>query len=197
MNKKKRILLIVLGIIVILTLLSLIFGHGKQSSANQMAGIPVQGVPGQADYHLIPVLSTQGTESKQVYLNTQVTPAFFFAPWDEKCQKEIPEIQDKITKMGTGIHKPLVLVSTFSKTSEADKAISEAKAFEQKYKVSLPLAIQVGPPTTYVKQVPTLVYMDDQGKTQIITDPKQILDALDTILTLPSQKAEAPTPTKK
>lgn len=200
MNRKKRILLIILGVILALTLLSFIFNHGEKSPANQLAGIPVQGVPGQADYRLIPVLSTQGTEAKQVYLNTQVTPALFFAPWCEKCQKEVPEIQAKITKMGVGIHKPLVLVSTFSKTSDAGKAISDAKEFEQKYQVSLPLAVQVGPPTTYVKQVPTLVYTDDQGKTHLITDPKQIIDALNTILTLPSQqqpKTKTTLPAKK
>lgn len=99
--------------------------------------------------------------------------------------------------MGVGIHKPLVLVSTFSKTSDASKAIADAKAFEQKYKISLPLAIQVGPPTTYVQQVPTLVYTDDSGKTQLVTDPQKILEALDTILTLPSQKSEVPAPAKK
>lgn len=194
MNRKQRILLIILGAVVIITLISLMVGHGKKSSASQLNGLPPEGVIGQADYRLIPVLSTQGAESKQVYLNTQVTPALFFAPWCEQCQKEIPEIQAKINQMGVGIHKPLVLVSAFSKTNDAGKAIVDAKDFEQKYTITLPLAVQVGPPTEYVKQVPTLVYTDDQGKTHQLTDEKEILDALDSILTLPSQQAKPQTP---
>lgn len=152
------------------------------------SGVAMQGVEGIPDYHLIPVLNTQGTETKQMYLNTQVTPTLFFATWCEQCQKEIPAIQDKITKMGVGLHKPLVLVNTFLKTTDKNQAIAETKDFQQKYNVNLSLAVQVGPPTQFVKQVPSLVYTDDQGKTQILTDETAIMDALDKILTLPSQQ---------
>ena len=182
---------LVLGVcVLVLIIMVAVFGLKSHSaSGNTLAGVAQQGVAGIADYRLIPILNTQGTDVKQMYLNSQVTPALFFAPWCKDCQQEIPAIQDKLNKMGTGIHKTLVLVSTFAKTSDQSQAIADAQAFQQQYKITMPLAVQVGPPTEFVKQVPTLVYIDEQGKTQIVTDKKAILDALDKILTMPSQQA--------
>jgi len=201
MNFKMNLNMTSRGKIAIIASLVIVFGMllwlgGHKAQGNTLSGAASQGVEGIPDYHLIPILNTQGTETKQMYLNTQVTPALFFATWCDKCQKDIPTIQDKLNKMGTGMHKPLVLVSTFSKTSDRDKAIADTKDFQQKYKVNLSLAVQVGPPTQFIKQVPSLVYIDDQGKTQVITDEKAIMDALDKILTLPSQQPSKTAPAK-
>ena len=158
-------------------------------------GVPEQGVDATADYQLIPILNAQSTDMKQVYLNTVTTPTLFFATWSINHKRTFQ--QSKIlSKMDTSMHKPLVLVSTFVKTTDPVKAIAEAKAFQQKNKVTLPIAVQVGPPTVFVKQVPSLVYTDDNG-THVVTDENKILSAPSTILTLPNSQKPTQQPTQK
>lgn len=177
----------ILGILVLIVVLLIgvsIFKKARNDNSNaNLTGVPVQGVEGIPDYHLIPILNIQSADIKQVYLNTSVTPTLFFATSSDQSQKDISAIQDKLSKLSASAHKPLVLVSTFVKATDPSKAVSDAKAFQQKNKITLPIAVQVGPPTEFVKQVPSLVYTDEKG-THIITDEQKILDILDTALTL-------------
>ncbi len=194
----KRGKLTILGAIalfVVLLIGATIFRNSQNSGTN-LAGIPVQGVEATADYHLIPILNAESTDMKQVYLNTEATPSLFFATWSDQSQKDISAIQDKLSKMGTSAHKPLVLVSTFVKTTDQSKAVADAKAFQQKNKVTLPIAVQVGPPAEFVKQTPSLVYTDEKG-THVVTDENKILDALNTILAFSTSESATQQPTKK
>jgi len=170
--------------------------RNSQHSGTNLAGVPEQGVAATADYHLIPILNAQSTDMKQVFLNTGVTPTLFFATWSDQSQKDVLAIQDKLSKMGTGMHKPLVLVSTFIKTTDGVKAIADAKEFQQKYKVTLPITVQVGPPTEFVKQTPSLVYTDEKG-THIVTDENKILESLDSVLALQKSETTQQQPAKK
>ena len=194
----KRGKMTILGVLVLFVVLLIgvsIFRNAQHGGSN-LAGVPEQGVEATADYHLIPIFNAQSTDMKQVYINTSTTPTLFFATWSDQSQKDISAIQDRLSKMDTSMHKPLVLVSTFVKTTDPVKAIAEAKAFQQKNKVTLPIAVQVGSPTVFVKQVPSLVYTDDNG-THVVTDENEILSALNTILTLPNSQKATQQPTQK
>jgi len=189
----KRGKLAILGALILVVVLLIgvsVFRNAKSGSSN-LAGVPVQGVAGIADYRLIPIIDAQSDDIKQVYLNTEATPALFFSTSSDESQKKVAEIQDKINEISTNPHKPLVLVSTFVKTTDQAKAISEAKAFQQEYEITLPIAIQVGSPTVFVKQVPSLVYTDHEGS-HIVTDENEILDSLDEVLAFPSSQSTTP-----
>lgn len=191
MTKRGKLAILGALILVVVLLIGVSVFRNVESGSSNLAGVPVQGVAGIADYRLIPIIDAQSADIKQVYLNTEATPALFFSTSSEKFQVKVSEIQDKLNKIGTGLHKPLVLVSTFVKTTDQTKAISEAKAFQQEYEITLPIAIQVGPPTEFVKQVPSLVYTDHEGS-HIVTDESEILNSLDEVLAFPSSQAKTP-----
>lgn len=187
MTKRGKVTILGILLVFVVLLISVNVYKSHHNAVNptvDLTGVPLQGVNAIADYHLIPIIDTQSSDKKQVYLNTEATPALFFATWSDQSQKDVSAIQDKLNKMGKGVHKPLVLVSTFVKTSDQDKASSEAKAFQEKGKVALPIAVQVGPPTEFVKQVPSLVYTDEKG-THVITGEEKILGQLNNILAIP------------
>jgi low affinity Fe/Cu permease len=185
MTKRGKLTLLGILIVIVLILLGVSFlkkAKGADADATSLAGVPSQGVEDIADYHLIPILNVQATGTNQVYLNTAVTPALFFATWSEQSQKEVAAIQEKINAMKS-LHKPLVLISTFVKTTDQSKAVEDAKEFQQKNKITLPMTVQVGPPTEFVKQVPSLVYTDQKG-THIITNEDEIMKTLDSVLSI-------------
>ncbi|HBV88442.1 MAG TPA: hypothetical protein DEF42_17805 [Desulfosporosinus sp.] len=191
MTKRGKLTIFGFLILSVVLLAGISIYRNSQGGNSNLAGVPVQGVEAIADYHLIPIINAQSTDMKQVYLNTEATPSLFFATWSDQSQEVVSAIQDKLSKTGSGMHKPLVLVSTFVKTTDQRKAITEAKAFQEKDNLTLPIAVQVGPPTEFVKQVPSLVYTDGEG-THIVTDENEILDSLDAILALPASQPTTP-----
>lgn len=191
---KFTILGVLLVIVMILIAINLVKAKVQGNGAS-LAGVPAQGVAAIPDYHLIPVLDTQSAGIRQVYLNTSTTPALFFSTNSSQFRKDIKIIQDKVSKINSP-HKPLVLVSTFLKTTEQLKAVEDAKTFQQKFSVTLPVTVQVGPPTEFVMQTLSLVYSDDKG-THILTDENKILDALNAVLALPNPPETPPQPPEK
>lgn len=187
---KITILGVLLVIVMALGVVNLLRGISHPQGTS-LANVPLQGVVADANYQLVPILDLASNTGKQVYINTSATPTLFFATWDKQVPKTIQSIQDSLNKMGNTPHKPLVLVSTFAKTTDQQKAIAEAKAFQTKNNVTLPITVQVGPPTEFVQQSPSLVYTDDKG-THIITDPSQMLDTLNSVLTLSKPQAATP-----
>lgn len=185
MTKRGKLTLLGILIVIVLILLGMSFlkkAKGADADSTSLAGVPSQGVEAIADYHLIPILNVQSTGTNQVYLNTAVTPAVFFATWSEQSQREVAAIQTELNAMKS-MHKPLVLISTFVKTTDQSQAVEAAKEFQQKNKITLPMTVQVGPPTEFVKQVPSLVYTDQKG-THIITNEDEIMKTLDTVLAI-------------
>lgn len=128
----------------------LLTGCGK-TLAEKSVEIPVK-----PDYTLVPVYTLDG---RNVYLNAGVTPLEFFSINDANSQKDIPEIQKSV--LGIKTQKPLIYVATSFTTSDIQEALKETKDFVAKYKVDGTVVVQAGPPTGYVKSLPSLVTLDN------------------------------------
>ncbi|WP_018305477.1 hypothetical protein [Desulfitobacterium hafniense] len=196
LNLTRQGKLVILGVLVffviVLAAITLVQGSkGKEGTPPEFSlkDVPAQGVIAEANYRLVPVLDAAADKPARVYIDTEVTPALFFATWDESSAQTINEIQSTINQMGSTPHKPLVLVSTFAKTTDQSEAIETVKEFQTENNVGLPLTVQIGPPVEFVQQSPSLVYMDGEG-THIITEPNEIVAKINTALALPEVTRE-------
>ncbi|AFM01450.1 hypothetical protein Desde_3159 [Desulfitobacterium dehalogenans ATCC 51507] len=191
--------LVILGVLVVfviaLAAMTLVQGKGKEGSQQEfnLKDVPAQGVIADANYRLVPVLDAAADKAARVYIDTEAIPALFFATWDESSAQVIIEIQNVINQMGSTPHKPLVLVSTFAKTTDQNEAKEMAKGFQQENNISLPMTVQVGPPTEFVQQSPSFVFTDNEG-THIITEQNKIIESLSNALSLPVIEPEIKTP---
>lgn len=191
---------VILGVLVffviVLAAMTLVQGSkGKEGTPPKFSlkDVPAQGVTADANYRLVPVLDAAAEISARVYIDTEATPALFFATWDEASIQTINEIQSVINQMGSVPHKPLVLVSTFAKTTDQNEAKEIAKAFQLENNIALPMTVQIGNPTEFVNQSPSFVYTDNEG-THIITEQNEIVAKVNTVLALPMIETEKESP---
>ena len=189
-NLTRRGKLVILGVLVlfviVLAAMTLVQGsRGKEGTPQEFSlkDVPAQGVIAEANYRLVPVLDAAADKSARVYIDTEATPALFFATWDESSVQTVLEVQRMLEQMSSTLHKPLVLVSTFAKTTDYQEAIETARAFQAEKNISLPMTVQVGPPIEFVKQSPSLVYMDGD-ETHIITEHNEIVAKISAALAI-------------
>lgn len=182
----------ILGVLILLIIILAVFNlvKGKNANATQenefnINDLPAQGVVADANYRLIPILDIAAEKAERVYIDTESTPALFFATWDDSSVEVVKEIENALNQMGNLPHKPLVLVNTFLKTTDQYQAIEIAKTYQAENYITLPITVQIGPPTEFVKQVPSLVYTNSEG-THIITEKSKIIEMLNTVLALPT-----------
>ncbi|WP_434510067.1 hypothetical protein [Desulfitobacterium sp. AusDCA] len=143
-------------------------------------------IPAKSDYSLIPVYTLDG---RSVYLNASATPLEFFSI----SSNDLPEIEKMV--MDLKPQKPLVYVATFFNTSNVNEAIKETKSFVEKNKISGSVVIQAGEPHAYVKNVPSLVTLDQakdgQAPSPRIIEGKPSKEQLTAALTNPTNTAKA------
>lgn len=126
----------------------------SSTQATTKATAHLAAVPAYANPSMVQVYTIQG---KPVYLNASVTPLLFFARSFTQDQKDIAALQKEIKKLKRQV-KPIILVSTFFHSANLKADIAATQAFVKKYHITLPVVIQAGPATEYVKSVPTLWY---------------------------------------
>ncbi|KJR45214.1 hypothetical protein UF75_4414 [Desulfosporosinus sp. I2] len=197
-NLTKQGKIVILGVLVlfviVLGVFSLLRGNGNTASGSQgtsLKDVPLQGVITEANYHLVPILNVADEKTERVYINTEATPALFIATWDESSVETIKDAQDALNQMGSTPRKPLVLVSTFVKTTDQQEAVETSKIFQNENGIALPITVQIGPPTDFVQQIPSLVYTDAKG-THIVTEQNKIIEILNSVVALPEAQSENP-----
>jgi hypothetical protein len=167
-------LLIVAGFLFVATATS----H-RQSVA---AGKPVnQGVPLVASDTLIAAKTLAG---QPLVLNAEDTPVLFFSPQSSSTNLAVVQ---KAWNTIRGAKRPVMLVSTgFRVPANAERS---TEAFLNHEHVTMPVVIQEGPPTLYVKDTPTMVALTN-GRWVQYHGVAAITAHLRASVSLPSQPAK-------
>lgn len=127
---------------------SLVGSHHSTVAAGRPSN---QGVPLVASDNLIAVKTLSG---QAMALNAEDTPVLFFSP--QSSSENLAAVQKALDAI-KGTTRPVMLVSTgFNKPAEAGRS---TVAFLNSQHITMPVAIQEGPPTLYVKETPTLIAM--------------------------------------
>ncbi len=127
---------------------SLVTSHHSTVAAGRPSS---QGVPLVASDYLIAVKTLSG---QAMVLNAEDTPVLFFSP--QSSSENLAAVQKALNAI-KGTKRPVMLVSTgFNEPAEAGRS---TEAFLNREHITMPVAIQEGPPTLYVKDTPTLIAM--------------------------------------
>lgn len=150
-NRRRTGLLLLAGVLLVGGAAAGVAARGAHPV--QAQGVNPVGVPLKPNDALIAVETLQG---QSMSLNAAVTPVIFFARWCPHCQRDLPRIQRALTRL-SGIHKPVVLVSTYFR--KPAHAIATTRTFVRREHLTMPVVVQLGPPNLYVRSVPTMIAM--------------------------------------
>ena len=174
------------GLLVVAGILGPIAGWKSMTVQAASPVVNPTGVPLTRNDTLILAKTLQG---QSVTLDAAATPVLFFARWG-RTARQMATVQTAINRM-TGLKRPVILVSTFFRDPRT--AMRTTQAFMGREHLTLPVVVQEGPPTLYVRTVPTLIAMHD-GKWVQYHGVPAIVTHLNVVVQLSPPKGTVPSP---
>jgi len=99
------------------------------------------------------VVLTESLTHQGMLLDAEATPLIFMATW-ALSSRQVATLQKSLAQL-PGLHRPLILVSTFF--HQPRTAIATTQTWMRRDHVTLPVVVQEGPPTLYVHAVPVML----------------------------------------